>query len=176
MEENTKNADERLAKQLGDFGEALVMFILGQIKNYKVALVDHVGADIIATDREIDGKRYAISVKTRYFKKDGPQNPFDKNQQNKLENFAEEFGQMIPTIAFVMIDKEIEYVDIYIITLERFKEMANNVKGITATGLVEDDITLHLSNAPKNQPIIQNHEWIDHTRLKIDKKNAMFTV
>ena len=174
--ENIKNTDERLAKQLGDFGEALVMFILGQIKGYKVALVDHVGADIIATDREKDGKRYAISVKSRCFKTDGPQSPFDKNQQNKLENFAYEFGDMIPTVAFVMIDKEIEYADVYIMTLDRFREMAGNVKGISETGFEENGTTLHFSNAPANQSVIQNHEWIDYTRLKVEKKNTKFTV
>lgn len=46
-----KNND-RLPKQLGDFGEQLVMFIIGRLYKHRVAYVDHVGADLIATDGE----------------------------------------------------------------------------------------------------------------------------
>ena len=44
--------DERWAKQFGDFSEGLVMYLLGQLKNMSVALVDHVGADIFAVNRK----------------------------------------------------------------------------------------------------------------------------
>ena len=57
--------DERWAKQFGDFSEGLVMYLLGQLKNMSVALVDHVGADIFAVNRENTSQRYAISVKGR---------------------------------------------------------------------------------------------------------------
>lgn len=60
----------RLPKQLGYFGESLVTFLLGNIKGHRVAIVDHEGADIIATDRLDSKLRYAISVKSRRFKKD----------------------------------------------------------------------------------------------------------
>lgn len=40
--------DKRWAKQFGDFAENLTMYVLGQLKNMSVALIDHVGADIIA--------------------------------------------------------------------------------------------------------------------------------
>lgn len=62
--------DGRLPKQLGDFGESLVAFLLGNIKGHRVAIVDHEGADIIATDRLDSKLRYAISVKSRRFEKD----------------------------------------------------------------------------------------------------------
>lgn len=60
----------RLPKQLGDFGESLVTFLFGNIKGHRVAIVDHEAADIIATDRLDSKLRYAISVKSRRFKKD----------------------------------------------------------------------------------------------------------
>ena len=105
--------DDRLSKQLGDFGEQLVMFIIGRLYEHRVACVDHVGADLIATDKK--GKKYAISVKSRVFTLDGPQHPFDKNQQEKLEKFAKDFD-LIPTVAFVCIDKiqRHEYIIIYL--------------------------------------------------------------
>ena len=59
------NKDDRWSKQLGDFGESLVMYLIGNLKEQRVALVDHVGADIISTDRLENGHRYAISVKSR---------------------------------------------------------------------------------------------------------------
>ena len=82
---------------MGDFGEQLVMFIIGRLYEHRVAYVDHVGADLIATDK--DQKKYAISVKSRVFTTDGPQQPFDESQQDKLRDFADSFG-LIPAVAF----------------------------------------------------------------------------
>lgn len=156
--------DDRLSKQLGDFGEQLVMFLIGRLYEHRVACVDHVGADLIATDK--NEKKFAISVKSRVFTIDGPQHPFDKNQQDKLEQFAKEFG-LIPAVAFVCIDKIQIYedinIDVYIIELDDFRKMANNVKGITATGITGDK--LHFSNAKANQKYLQNHELINYHKL-----------
>ena len=81
---------------------------------------------------------------------------------------------MIPTLAFVMIDKEAKYVDIYLVTLDNLKSMANNTDGITSTGLV--NTTLRFSNALRNQKVIQNHDKIDHTRLEISKLNNTLNI
>src|SRR3712207_2619058 len=99
------NKDGRLPKQLGDFGESLVTFLMGNIKGHRVAVVDHEGADIIATDRLHSKMRYAISVKSRWFKKDDPSIVFDHSNQEKLKTFSREFD-MIPVVAFVLIDRE----------------------------------------------------------------------
>ena len=56
--------DPRWSKQFGDFGEQLVMYLIGRQKNMKVALVDHAGADLIASDLGNKENRYAISVKS----------------------------------------------------------------------------------------------------------------
>ncbi len=165
--------DERLSKQLGDFGEQLVMFLVGRVYEHRVAYVDHVGADIIATDKE--GKKYAISVKTRVFNTDGPQHPFEYNQQKKLRDFAESFD-LIPAIAFVCIDeisceKDIN-IDTYIIELDDLVKLAGNVNGITVTGTVSEPI-YHLSNAKRNQKYIQNHELINFDRLVLKGKVSL---
>ena len=158
--------DERASKQLGDFGEQLIMFLIGRIYEHRVALVDHVGADLIAADRR--NKKYAISVKSRVFEKDGPQFEFALDQQSKLESFATDFN-LIPTVAFVCIDKidiskDIN-IDIYMIELSDFRKLANNVQGITATGINNE--ILHFSNANRNQKFLQNHELINFHRLTL---------
>lgn len=160
--ENEKSKDGRLAKQLGDFGESLVMYLLGNLKHYKVALVDHVGADIIATDRSENGKRFAISVKTRWFKKDDPSLPYDLDNQQKLSEFAYEFD-MIPVVAFVMIDKTSEIIDVYLMKLSSLKHFAMDeaFNGITVRG----ESSLTISNAERNQTILQNTKGIDHSRF-----------
>lgn len=78
------------------------------------------------------------SVKSRVFSIDGPQHPFDEEQQLKLEKFASDFD-LVPAVAFVFIDridisKDIN-IDMYIIELEDFRNLANKIKGITATGI-----------------------------------------
>lgn len=164
-----KKGDERLSKQLGDFGEQLVMFLIGRLYDHRVAYVDHVGADLIATDGK--SKKYAISVKSRVFSTDGPQQPFDIEQQRKLRDFAESFD-LIPTVAFVCIDKidsdNDTNIDIYIIELDDFVKLAGHVKGITI-GI--DGQTLHFSNAPTNQKYLQNHELINFHRLVLKANN-----
>lgn len=166
-----KQNDERLSKQLGDFGEQLVMFIIGRLYEHRVAYVDHVGADLIATDG--NQKKYAISVKSRVFTSDGPQQPFDEEQQTKLREFAESFG-LIPAVAFVCIDKINMYndinIDVYIIELDDFVKLANSVNGITATGI--NGKTLHFSNALRNQKVLQNHELINFHRLVLKARSA----
>lgn len=164
-----RKEDDRLSKQLGDFGEQLVMFLIGRLYEHRVAYVDHVGADLIATDKK--EKRYAISVKSRVFGTDGPQQPFDKDQQTKLESFATEFN-LIPTVAFVCIDKidinKDVNIDVYIIELNDFRSLAGKVNGITKTGLNNE--ILHFSNAPRNQKDLQNHKLINFHRLILKAK------
>ncbi len=80
----------RWPKLMGDFGEGLVVYAL-LMKGYEVACVDHVGADLIA---EKSGRRFAVSVKTRVYKKNSKEGlaflvEFDHIK--KLENFARQF-------------------------------------------------------------------------------------
>lgn len=170
--EECKEKDYRCAKQLGDFGESLVMFILGNLKGYRVALVDHEGADLIATDREKNGRKLAVSVKSRWFKTDDPSYVFDIDNQIKLKRFSSEFD-LIPTVAFVMIDANCEYLDVYILSLEILEKLANtpekNGFSIRSGGFA-------ISNALRNQQLLQNNSQIDHTRLITSKLNKTFNI
>lgn len=156
--------DKRLPKQLGDFGEQLVMFILGRLYNQRVAFVDHVGADLIAQDGE---KRFAVSVKSRVISEtEGDGQPFNEDQQNKLRDFAVGFG-LTPAVAFVFIQPisiENDFnIDVYIIELEKLDKLANSVKGIRKG----NNNTIHFSNAPSNQKILQKRDDIKFQRMVV---------
>jgi Holliday junction resolvase len=80
----------RAPKLMGDFGEGLVTYAL-IMKGYEVACVDHVGADLIA---EKNGRRFAISVKTRKFKNHSKESlsfHIADEHIDKLEFFAKQF-------------------------------------------------------------------------------------
>lgn len=131
---NRQEGNDRLEKQLGDFGEQLVITILGRMKKYRVAYVDHEGADLIASDDK--DRRYAISVKTRqmgrYKEKNRPGEyryesntiSFAKSDQIKLCKFAEDFN-LIPVVAFVIVAVDFSFVDVYMVALEDFFALAN---------------------------------------------------
>lgn len=90
----------RAPKQLGDFGEGLVTYTLIR-KDYEVAVLDHVGADLIA---EKNGQRIAISVKTRMFKigsKESLVFVVEKTHLKKLKDFSTRFG-LRPVFALVL--------------------------------------------------------------------------
>lgn len=115
--------DGRLSKQFGDFAEGLVMYVLGKYKKMRVALVDHIGADIIA-NRKNSKEIIAISVKGRNFPdKESKSYTFDKHNIEMLNDFSRSFG-MVPCIAFVFVDKmedewKIRIFILKIITLEK---------------------------------------------------------
>lgn len=91
----------RASKQLGDFGEGLVTYALIR-KGFEVAVVDHVGADLIA---EKSKTRFAISVKTRMFKSKSKESlnfVATKDHLDKLDYFAKQFGNMTPLFALAV--------------------------------------------------------------------------
>ncbi|MBQ8165625.1 MAG: hypothetical protein IJZ96_01160 [Lachnospiraceae bacterium] len=97
--------DDRWAKQFGDFAESLTMYVLGQLKNMSVALIDHVGADVIASNRSDNSVRYAISVKGRNIPKTESKSfNFSQGNIDKLTETANIFG-MVPAVSFVFVDE-----------------------------------------------------------------------
>jgi hypothetical protein len=81
----------RSPKLIGDFGESLVTYALIQ-GGYEVAHVDHVGADLIA---EKEGRRIAVSVKTRRWREGTRENDMvvvESANLEKLRGFAERFA------------------------------------------------------------------------------------
>lgn len=90
----------RAPKLIGDFGEGLITYLLIR-KGFEVANVDHVGADLIA---ERNGERWAVSVKTRLFRKgttEARMMPIEYSHLEKLNAFARRFG-MQPVFAQVI--------------------------------------------------------------------------
>lgn len=167
--------DLRLPKQLGDFGEQLVMFVFGRLYEYRVACVDHIGADLIATDCK--NKKYAISVKSRVIpQKEGKAQSYDFKNQEKLRDFAKSFG-LVPAVAFVFVEPislaSDFNIDVYIIELDKLKEFAedpNNGLGISR-GKKGDYI---FNNHPKYQKQIQNNDYIKFQRLVIKANTAKY--
>jgi len=93
-------ARSRSPKLLGDFGEGLVSYALIR-KGFEIAIVDHVGADLIA---EKNGKRFAVSVKTRLFKpgsKESLSFVVEREHIEKLNHFAKQWD-MVPLFALVL--------------------------------------------------------------------------
>jgi Holliday junction resolvase len=85
---------------IGDFGEGLVTYALIR-KGFEVAVVDHVGADLIA---EKGGMRFAVSVKTRLFKSGSQESRgfvAEELHLKKLDHFANQFG-MTPLFALLV--------------------------------------------------------------------------
>ena len=127
--------DGRLSKQFGDFAEGLVMYMLGRIRGMTVALIDHVGADIIAVDRN-SKNRYMVSVKGRNFPETESKGfVFTRDNCEKLEKISDDF-KMIPAIAFVFVDeyeadsngKRVMKIRILFIALKDLKNNAGNSK------------------------------------------------
>jgi len=154
--ENEK-ADGRLPQQFGKFGESLVMFWMGQTLGYSVALVDHVGADIIASGE--NGKILAVSVKSRIFKKDDPSTVFDHGNIEKLRYFADKF-ECIPAVAFVFIDKGGKCIDVYLVELELFEKLCKEKK----SGFSAVKEGLRINNDPKKHAMLSD-ENIKYLRL-----------
>ena len=92
----------RAPKQLGDFGEGLITYLLIR-KGFEVAYVDHVGADLIA---ERNRERWAISVKLRLFKAGSAESKMvqvESDNLKKLQAFADRFA-MHPAYAQIICD------------------------------------------------------------------------
>ena len=95
---------ERWPKQFGDFAEELVMYMLGGMMGMSVALIDHVGADIIAAEKDGQKRKYAISVKGRNFPDNETRSKgFGKGDQDKLRKVSTTFD-MKAAVAFVFVD------------------------------------------------------------------------
>ena len=158
----------RLPQQFGKFGECLVMFWLGRTLNYTVALVDHEGADIIASG----DKRYAVSVKSRTFDNRNERIAFDNDNQKKLRNFADKFG-CVPAIAFVFVDKSGRYIDVCFVELDEMTRLSNESDICFKPRKDGNGIRLH-HNTPDRQkhlPTIVKHHIRFTTEQSLYHKN-----
>ena len=123
-----REKDDRWAKQFGDFAENLTMYILGQLKNMSVALIDHVGADVIAAKRDNVSVRYAISVKGRNIPPTESKSfNFSQGNIDKLTETAKTFG-MIPAVSFVFVDEMegTKKIRVFVAELEKLLNMCSD--------------------------------------------------
>ena len=178
--------DNNLRRQFGDFGEYFVMMLLGRLKHYKVARVDHVGADLIATD--LKGKTYAISVKTNQMETYSFEENYStgkkipKHELGKLADFAKKYKNMIPAVACVFIDEYFKGIDIYIATLETWLSIGCSGESeavqcyiapflkLTQTEKWRRDLgilTINASNQTKKDQL-NNDDRIEHMHLTFD--------
>lgn len=169
-----KNKDDRWAKQFGDFAECLVMYTLGQLKNMSVALIDHVGADLIAADRNDCTRRYAISVKGRNFPISESKS-FNLSQGNidKLVETSNVFG-MIPAVAFVFVDEmeTSKKIRIFFMLLEDMLDMCRDINKEFLT-LANDGINFKYTEGKsvKHLSAIKKSKKIDYSELTFSVLN-----
>ena len=158
--------DDRWAKQFGDFAECLTMYVLGQLKNMSVALIDHVGADVIASNRNDNSIRYAFSVKGRNIPKTESKSfNFSQGIIDKLTETANVFG-MIPAVSFVFVD-EMEgpkKIRMFVAELEALLQMCSDSE-IGFVNAASDGLTIKYTES-------KNTHWL--SQIKKCKKISYF--
>lgn len=120
------NEGTRAPKQLGDFGEGLVTYTLIR-KGHEVAYVNHVGADLIA---EKTGKRYAVSVKTRTFRRGTRENRMvvvAQDNLTKLQRFADQFV-LTPLFAQVACIADTQTIHVFMVLKNRIPAILREVQ------------------------------------------------
>lgn len=166
--------DNRWAQQFGDFAEHLTMYVLGQLNDMSVALIDHVGADIIAVKRYSSTERYAISVKGRNIPPTESYSfSFSQNDIDKLTDTAKLFG-LIPAVAFVFVDEmedEKKKIRIFTAELEDVLEMCDNPEVGFLNRSIKDGINFRYTEG-------KNAHWLSEIRKfdEIDYFELQFNV
>ena len=156
----------RAPKQLGDLGEFFVNFILNQ-KEYEIAHVDHVGADLIA---EKSGAIYAISVKTRKFKKDSKESRMYTIEQSHLDNleyFAEKF-KMVAVLAIVIAIEGEKKLEAFIVKVEDIKQQKD------LFSKVKNGYSFNFGVKNRKGIDVRNNGYIDYTLFKEEKMGNVF--
>jgi len=118
--------DIRAPKQLGDFGEGLVNYTLLR-KDFKVACVDHVGADLIA---QKEHHRIAVSVKTSLYREKSITTRgfvIEYEHVEKLTQFAEAFA-LEPVFAKVVCIADDRMIHVFMIRIADVKQRLDKVK------------------------------------------------
>ena len=156
--------DLRFPKQFGDFAESLVMYVLG-LNNWSVALIDHVGADVLAISREEPYKRIVISVKGRNFPKTESKSfDFDRKNINKLKGIAK-LLDMTPAVSFVFVD-----------TLEKLRKIRIIMLELSVLERLAEDRTVDFINYNSKQGIqikFTQTERVNHLMM-IKKTPSIF--
>ncbi|HEM5123137.1 TPA: hypothetical protein U1246_001031 [Streptococcus suis] len=175
--ERINRRDLRFPKQFGDFAESLVMYILG-LNNCSVALIDHVGADVIAVNELSGFKRFAISVKGRNFP-DTESKSFDFDRANieKLKKTATLFD-MIPAVSFVFVDcqegiKKIRIIMSELSVLEKFAK-DKDIDFINYNKNQGIQVKFTCSNRVNHLRNIQESSQFFYSELTFNEMNVFF--
>ena len=140
----TNNKISRASKQLGDFGEGLVNYILIR-KKHEVAYVDHVGADLISA---FENKQYGISVKTRLFKsgsKESKMFTVEESHISKLEDFCNMF-KLKPLFSIAVCLADLNKIYVIIVSIKDLKKTLKKTKNGYSIGFNEKDIIGYKKN------------------------------
>jgi hypothetical protein len=108
-------------KQIGDFGKKLVNYVLIR-KGHEVTNAEYVGADLNSIFKD---KRYAISIKTRYFWKGTSESTMyvitDKDLEH-LKNYSEKFN-FISLFAVVICYAHINKIYVFLLPTKEIDEI-----------------------------------------------------
>ena len=167
--------DLRFPKQFGDFSESLVMYILG-LNNWSVALIDHVGADVIAVRRTGEFQRLAISVKGRNFPATESKSfDFDRSNIEKLKDTANMLG-MIPAVSFVFVDtqEDIRKIRIIMAELSTLEWLAENPEAYFVNYNSKHGIQIKFTQSQRTNhlKIIKQTPDVFYSELVLDSENV----
>lgn len=140
----TNNKISRASKQLGDFGEGLVNYVLIK-KKHEVAYVDHVGADLISSFKN---QRFGISVKTRFFKsgsKESKMVTIEDSHIEKLEEFSKLFG-LKSIFSLVVCLSDLKKIYVIIIPVNKIHSILKKTKNGYSIGFNEKNISEYKKN------------------------------
>lgn len=174
MEQNQVR-DLRFPKQFGDFAETLSMYVLG-LQNWSVALIDHVGADLLAVDSS-KSKRYAISVKGRNFPDSESKSfKFDKNNIQKLSDTAKMLG-MEPAVSFVFVDEQeqVKKIRIMMITLSDLISLSLDDEVAYVNQNSGEDIIIKFTQSARTNHLlaIKQSSVIKYSELIFNELNSL---
>lgn len=151
----------RAPKQLGDFGEGLVTYLLIR-KGFEVAYVDHVGADLIA---ERNGERWAVSVKLRLFKAGSAESKMvqvENDNLKKLQVFADRFA-MQPAFAQVICEVDKKLIHAFLFKTAALGELLPTTQAGFSLGF-----------GPKHLARITGHPLVDYSSWREEINTAWF--
>lgn len=120
------HSNSRAPKFLGDFGEGLVTYTLIR-QGFEVAVVDHVGADLIA---QRDEHRIAVSVKTRLYRAASVETQgtvIETAHLEKLEHFARRFD-LAPVFAHAVCLADDRTIHLFMMHVADIRRSLDKVK------------------------------------------------
>ena len=170
--------DKNKGRQLGIAGEYWMAYAFAYLKGYKVARVDHVGIDLIASKPDSKQRPYAISVKTEFA---GTHHKYSFDEIQKIADISSALN-FTPAVAYILPRRgnDPEVFDFYFMTLDALiqynvdndllvagimKNMDANLKNYLALQLQDWKLELDFSNTKDLRKNIDKHPEIEHMEM-----------